>query len=167
MGRGVEPLASRPTPARTPPIGSKDSLMPRKTHPTTPALRPPPATAVRQKFLPFRGAGLVSCVSRMSESEIPVDIYATFLVAAAFRQVVGVQTKHFQPEPKVGVDVARQLIRGIEEGPERVTLGMVITSGDFSPEAVTEAERYEGIPIELVDGEQFAGLIVVPSETRL
>ena len=37
MGRGVEPLALRPTPARTPPIGSKDSLMPRKTHPATAA----------------------------------------------------------------------------------------------------------------------------------
>ena len=38
---------------------------------------------------------------------------------------------------------------------------MVVTSGTFSPEA--EAKRYEdygGIPIELIDGEQFAGLIV-------
>ena len=57
------------------------------------------------------------------------------------------------------------MTRGIEEGPEKVTLGMVITSGNFSPEAEAEAEakRYEedkGIPIELVDGEQFAGLIV-------
>ena len=92
-----------------------------------------------------------------------IDIYATFLVAGAFRQVVGVQAKHYHPEPPVGVDVVRQLIRGIEEGPERVTLGMVITSGDFSCEAVAETKRYEedkGIPIELVDGEQFAGLIV-------
>ena len=42
---------------------------------------------------------------------------------------------------------------------------MVITSGNFSPEAEEEAERYEedkGIPIELVDGEQFARLIVEP-----
>ena len=40
---------------------------------------------------------------------------------------------------------------------------MVVTSGTFSPEAEAEAKRYEddgGIPIELVDGEQFAGLIV-------
>ena len=54
-----------------------------------------------------------------------------------------------------------QLTHGIEEGPEKVTLGMVITSGNFSPEAEAEAKRYEedkGIPIELVDGEQFAGL---------
>ena len=92
-----------------------------------------------------------------------IDIYATFLVAGAFRQIVDIQAKHFQPEPPVGADVVRQLICGIEEDPERITLGMVITSGDFNPEAAAEAECYEedkGIPIELVDGEQFAGLIV-------
>ena len=96
-------------------------------------------------------------------SDQGIDIYATFLVAGAFRQVVGVQAKHFQPQPPVPVDVVRQLIRGIAEGPERVTLGMVITAGEFSPEAEAEAKRYEereGIPIELVNGEQFAGLIV-------
>ena len=112
----------------------------------------------------LRGLGAVvepKIVPRSKDKGI--DIYATFLVAGAFRQVVGVQAKHFQPEPPVGADVVCQLTRGIEEGPERVTLGMVITSGNFSPEAVTEAERYvedKGIPIELVDGEQFAGLIV-------
>ena len=37
MGRGVEPLALRPTPAKTQLSGSIDFLMPRKTHPTTPA----------------------------------------------------------------------------------------------------------------------------------
>lgn len=92
-----------------------------------------------------------------------IDIYGTFLVAGAFRQVVGVQAKHFQPDPPVGADVVRQLTRGIEEGSERVTLGMVVTSGNFSQEAEDKAREYEeggGIPIELVDGEHFAGLIV-------
>ena len=40
---------------------------------------------------------------------------------------------------------------------------MVITSGTFSEEAAAEADAYgekQGIPIELVDGEQFAKLIV-------
>ena len=105
----------------------------------------------------------------MSQEIVPrskdtcIDIYATFLVAGTFRQVVGIQAKHFQPKPPVGANVVRQLIRGIDEGRERVALGMVITSGEFSPEAETEAKRYvedTGIPIELVDGEQFAGLIV-------
>ena len=107
------------------------------------------------------GAVDTKIVSRREDKGI--DIYATFLVAGAFRQFVGIQAKHFQPDPPVGADVVRQLTRGIEEGPEKVTLGMVITSGGFSPEAVAEAKRYEegkGIQIELVDGEQFAGLIV-------
>lgn len=93
-----------------------------------------------------------------------IDLYATFLVAGAFRQVIGIQAKHWQPEPPVGEDVIHQLTNGIEEGVENnVTLGMVVTSGEYSPEAVKAAEQYEdrhGIPIELVDGEQFAGLMV-------
>ena len=112
------------------------------------------------------GAVDTKIVSRRKDKGI--DIYATFLVAGAFRQIVGIQAKHFQPEPPVGADVVRQLTHGIEEGreeegPEKVTLGMVITSGNFSPAAEDEAKRYEedkGIPIELVDGEQLAGLIV-------
>ena len=111
----------------------------------------------------LRGLGAVDPKIVPRGKDKGIDIYATFLVAGAFRQVVGVQAKHFQPDPPVGADVVRQLIRGIEEGPERVTLGMVITSGNFSPEAEDAARLYEeedrGIPIELVDGVQFAGLI--------
>ena len=109
------------------------------------------------------GLGAVDAKIVPRSKDKGIDIYATFLVAGAFRQVVGVQAKHFQPEPPVGADVVAQLIRGIEAGSEKVTLGMVVTSGTFSPEAEAEAKRYEddgGIPIELVDGEQFAGLIV-------
>ena len=104
------------------------------------------------------GATAADIVSRRYDRGI--DIYATFLVAGSFRQVVGIQAKHYGPEPPVGPDVVLQLIRGIEEGPEPVTLGMVITSGVFNREAEAEAERYESIPIELVDGKQLAGLIV-------
>ena len=92
-----------------------------------------------------------------------IDIYATFLVAGTFRQVVGIQAKHFQPKPPIGTDVVRELIRGIEEGQETVTLGMIVTSGTFSDDAAPKAKAYEeenGIPIALVDGEQFAKLIV-------
>ncbi|MDE0190459.1 MAG: restriction endonuclease [Gammaproteobacteria bacterium] len=92
-----------------------------------------------------------------------IDVYATFLVAGAFRQVVGIQAKHFSPTPPVGAEPVRQLIHGMEEGPENVTLGMVITSGEYSTEAMEAAQAHEeetGIPIELVDGEQFAALIV-------
>jgi len=89
------------------------------------------------------------------------DIVATFRVAGAFQQRIAVQAKHWQPDPPVGPDVVEQLIRGIEA--EAANLGMVITSGSISDEAFSVAERYfedKGIRIELVDGEQFAKLIV-------
>ncbi len=89
------------------------------------------------------------------------DIVATFKVAGAFRQVLAVQAKHWQPEPPVGKDVVEQLIRGIEA--ESANLGMIVTSGTLSEEAGSFAEQFfedKGIRIELVDGEQFAKLIV-------
>jgi predicted Mrr-cat superfamily restriction endonuclease len=89
------------------------------------------------------------------------DIVATFKVAGAFRQVLAVQAKHWQPEPPVGKEVVEQLIRGLEA--ESANLGMVVTSGTISEEASLVAEQYfeeKGIKIELVDGEQFAKLIV-------
>lgn len=86
------------------------------------------------------------------------------MVAGVVPLIVGIQAKHFQQNPPVGADVIRQLICGIEDGPEeQVKLGMVITSGTFNNEADDEAKRYEkdkGIRIELIDGEEFAGLIV-------
>jgi predicted Mrr-cat superfamily restriction endonuclease len=89
------------------------------------------------------------------------DILATFRVAGAFRQIIAIQAKHWQPEPPVGKEVVEQLIKGIEA--ESANLGMVITSGAISDEAATAAEKYyedKGIRIELIDGEQFAKLII-------
>ena len=89
------------------------------------------------------------------------DILATFLIAGAFHQVIAVQAKHWQPDPPVGKEVVEQLIRGIEA--ESADLGMIITSGSISDEAVQVTETYfeeKGITIELVDGEQFAKLII-------
>ncbi|MFD1381427.1 restriction endonuclease [Fodinicurvata halophila] len=107
------------------------------------------------------GASQPAIVSRSNDEG--VDIYATFLVAGVFQQVVGVQVKHYKPDPPIGGKVVQQLINGIESGQEPVTLGMVITSGTFDDEAEEEAEKYRinnGIPIELVDGELLAKLIV-------
>ena len=108
----------------------------------------------------LEGLGATSAKIVSRRYDMGIDIYATFLIAGAFRQVVGIQAKHHGPKPPIGPDVVLQLIRGIEEGPEPVTLGMVITSGVFSRAAEAEAKRYDGIPIELVDGKQFASLIV-------
>ena len=89
------------------------------------------------------------------------DILASFLVAGAFRLLVAVQVKHFQPEPPVGPEVVQQLIQGIEA--EAANLGMVVTSGTVSDEASSAADLYfeqKGIRIELIDGPQLAALIV-------
>ena len=111
----------------------------------------------------LRGLGAVDTRIEDRRYDKGIDIYATFRVAGAFQQVVGVQAKHYQQDPPVGADVVHQLTSGITEGSEPVTLGMVVTSGNFSPEAEKAARSYEenaGIRIELVDGEQLAGLIV-------
>ncbi len=89
------------------------------------------------------------------------DIVARFLVAGAFQQVVAVQAKHYQATPPVESEVVDQLVRGMEA--ESADLGMVITAGTFSESAVTTAKHYydqKALRIELVDGEQFATLIV-------
>lgn len=89
------------------------------------------------------------------------DLLATFRVAGAFQQVVAIQAKHWQPEPPVSLEVVEQLIRGIDA--ESADLGMVVTSGSISDSAIQAAEQFfdeRGIRIELLDGEQFAKLMV-------
>lgn len=112
-----------------------------------------------QTVLRGLGAEEVRIVPRNQDKG--ADLLATFRVAGAFRQVVAVQAKHWQPEPPVSRDVVEQLIRGIEA--ESANLGMVVTSGSISDAAVQVAEQYfeeKGIRIELLDGEQFAKLMV-------
>jgi len=112
-----------------------------------------------QTVLQGLGAEEVRIVPRTEDKG--ADLVATFRVAGAFQQRIAVQAKHWQPDPPVGRDVVEQLIRGIEA--EAANLGMVITSGAISDEATQAAEQYfdeKGVRIELVDGEQFAKLIV-------
>jgi predicted Mrr-cat superfamily restriction endonuclease len=105
--------------------------------------------------------GAVNCQIIPRGLDKGADLIATFRVAGAFEQRVAVQAKHWQPEPPVDASVVEQTIRGIEA--EGANLGMVITSGTISDQASRRAQKYfeeEGIKIELVDGEQFAKLIV-------
>jgi len=89
------------------------------------------------------------------------DVVATFLVAETFPLVVAVQAKHWQSKPPVDRQVIDQLVSGMEA--ESADLGMVITTGTFSDDAVRAANEClesVGKKIELVDGEQFAKMIV-------
>ena len=112
-----------------------------------------------QTVLRGLGAEEVRIVPRREDKG--ADLVAVFQVAGAFQQRIAVQAKHWRPQPPVERDVVEQLIRGIEA--EAASLGMVITSGSISDGALEAAEQYfedKGIRIELVDGEQFAKLIV-------
>ncbi len=89
------------------------------------------------------------------------DVVGVFSIAGLFPLKVVAQAKHWQPGNPVGADVVGQLISGIEA--EEADLGIVITSGDISEEAVEAASAYfenTGKKIEFVDGEQFSKLII-------
>ena len=62
------------------------------------------------------GLGAVKTWIVPRSEDVGIDIYARFLVAGIFQQMVGVQAKHFQPDPPVSAAVVDELIRGIEEG---------------------------------------------------
>lgn len=105
------------------------------------------------------GAKEVRIVPRSQDKG--ADLLATFIIAGAIEQIVAVQAKHWQASPPVSDEVVRQLVRGIEA--ESANLGIIITSGTISDAATKAAQEYydeKGIRIELVDGEQFAKLIV-------
>ena len=112
-----------------------------------------------QSTLRALGAHEVRIIPRNQDKG--ADLVATFLVAGAFQLTVAVQAKHWSPKPPVGRDVVLQLIHGIEA--ESADLGMVVTTGSISDEASKAADEYfedKGIRIELVDGEQFAKLLI-------
>ena len=109
----------------------------------------------------LEGLGAVEVRMIARNQDMGADLIAKFRIAGAFLLSIAVQAKHWQPEPPVGRAVVEQLICGIEG--ESADLGMVITSGAIAADAVEAAEQYykdKGIRIELVDGEQFAKLIV-------
>ena len=107
------------------------------------------------------GLGAKDAIIVPRQKDKGADILAKFNVAGAFSITVAVQAKHWQPDPPVGKYAVDQVISGIEA--ESANLGMVITSGSFSDEANDTAKKYfeeKGIEIKLVDGLQFAKLIV-------
>lgn len=115
--------------------------------------------ALIQKVMLGLGANECRIIPRANDKG--ADLVATFRVAGAFQQRIAVQAKHWQPDPPVDRAVVEQLIRGIEA--ESADLGMVVTSGNISDSAVDAAKKYyedKGVRIELVDGDQFARLIV-------
>lgn len=112
-----------------------------------------------QTVLEGQGALQARIVPRSEDKG--ADLVAMFRVAGAFEYTVAVQAKHWQPEPPVDTNVVEQLIEGIED--ESADLGMVVTSGSISEEAIQRADKYfkeKGVQIKLIDGEELAKLII-------
>jgi predicted Mrr-cat superfamily restriction endonuclease len=89
------------------------------------------------------------------------DVLATFRVAETFQYTLAVQAKHWNGSAPVTSKVVEQLIDCIEAS--NANLGMVITSGTIDESAVKAAMTYTeatGVQIELVDGEQFAKMLI-------
>lgn len=89
------------------------------------------------------------------------DVTAEFRIAGALTLRVAVQAKHYQPHPPVPASVVDDLVAGMDA--ENAHYGIVATSGTISAEAQRRMEhlaKSDGRRIELVDGEQFAALIV-------
>ena len=109
----------------------------------------------------FRGLGAKEVRIVPRQSDKGADLIATFQIAGTFDIKVAVQAKHFQPKPPIRADVINKLAQGMEA--EEADLGIVATSGTFSPEAEDRATRLredEGLRIELLDGEQLAAIII-------
>lgn len=113
-----------------------------------------------QQVLLKMGAGEARIIPRNKDAG--ADIVATFRVASAISQTLAVQAKYWRPKQgPLGRNVVEQLIGGIEA--ESAALGLVITSGEIAEEAGKAAEDYweqTGVRIELLDGKQFAKLLV-------
>jgi predicted Mrr-cat superfamily restriction endonuclease len=110
-----------------------------------------------KRVLLCKGATNADIVPRLHDKG--VDILATFLVGGVAELVVGVQVKHHK-----GITANRwidQLLSGLEA--ENLTNGWFVTSGNLDENVEEYLEgRLAGTNLQvfLVDGEQFAGMIV-------
>lgn len=89
------------------------------------------------------------------------DLKVTFRFAIVGQVVIGVQAKHYRPEPPVHAKIADDLRAGMED--IGADLGMIISSGTMSPELEARVEdlyEKEGVRIQLVDGDQLAAWLV-------
>ena len=95
-------------------------------------------------------------------SDVGIDITASFPVAGLLQATVGVQAKHYRPEPPVGPDTVDQLARGMELTGS-IDRGIVATTGTVSDEARERADELlntKGLVIEFLEGEQIAALLI-------
>jgi len=88
------------------------------------------------------------------------DIICNLNILNKFNFILGVQAKHYTPEPPVERGAIEQLVSGMVA--ESADLGWVVTSGTYSNDAKSYANqmREEGYNIQLIDGEELATMII-------
>ena len=85
-----------------------------------------------------------------------IDVRGTLVVGDVVRIEMAVQAKKWKLNNKVSAPVVRQL-RGSLSAHEK---GLIITTSDFSEVAAEEAVQKDKIPISLMNGEEFAMLLM-------
>jgi len=96
-------------------------------------------------------------------SDIGIDVVAKFRIGGLIPVTIGIQAKYWKEKPALGEEVVDQLVRGIEDYPDDIDYGMVITTGTIGADAEDAANVYtgeKGVPIELVDGKRFSRMLV-------
>jgi len=89
------------------------------------------------------------------------DVLAEFELAETTTIRLAVQAKHYLAEPPVGPSAIDELVAGMEA--EDADAGWVVTSGTFDAKTEEHARKLreeQNLKIELLDGVQFASLIV-------
>jgi restriction system protein len=94
----------------------------------------------------------VDVTSHMGDSGI--DIRGTLVVGDVIRTKMVVQAKKWKGN--VGSPTVRE-VRGSLGAHEQ---GMIITTSNFSKGAVSEAERFDAVPVALVNGNQLVDLLI-------
>ena len=84
-----------------------------------------------------------------------IDVRGTLVVGDVIRTRMAVQVKRWQPKNRVQSQTVQQ-VRGSLGTHEQ---GLIITTGDFTAGARTEAARPNAVPVALMNGEQLVILL--------
>jgi restriction system protein len=85
-----------------------------------------------------------------------VDVRATLVVGDVIRIRMAIQAKKW----KIGNNVQAPDVQRVRGSLGTHDQGLIITTSDFSPGASREAERADAVPVGLMNGEQFATLMI-------
>ncbi len=83
-----------------------------------------------------------------------IDVRGTLVTGEVVRTRMAVQVKRWK------ANVQAQIVQQVRGSLGTHEQGLIITTSDFSKRAQAEAERPDAVPVALMDGEQFAALLI-------